>query len=43
MVSSYVCPYSGQIATKAGDGVLMCDVCDCWGWTAEALKERNDG
>ena len=38
----YKCPYSGREATDAGDGILMCDICDCFGWSPESLRELND-
>lgn len=27
-----ICPYTNLEATDAGDGVLMCESCNCWGW-----------
>ena len=35
----YKCPYTKLPATDAGDGILMCDECDCFGWSSESLKD----
>ena len=27
------CPYTGEDTYDAGDGIVMCGSCSCWGWS----------
>ncbi len=36
------CPYTLSPVYDAGDGIRMCDMCDCWGWSPGSLPDETD-
>ena len=36
------CPYNGLPALDAGDGILMCEACNCFGWSPDSLAEYTE-